>query len=150
MPFVAVLERRTSAPFHGFDCSHCQRTTTVEVRRRMLCGLVPSTEWPTRECTGDDPGDPVCRCEYCLLRRGRMVPGCDLLPTVCPGYSHRLPQVQQAARAHFWATECGGRHRWKPTEFMLDLIELFQGARVHAEAYELRERHEEAKRKRHG
>lgn len=79
-----------------------------------------------------------------------MVPGCDVLPTVCPGYTHRLPQVQQAARAHFWATECGGNHRWEPTEVMLDLIEVYHSSRSMAESYEVQERQREAKNKSDG
>ena len=83
-----------------------------------MCGWVPPEDW--KEC-----------------RDKRVVPGADMVPSVCPGYSITLPQVHQAAQAWGWWSKGQLAMRFpEPTDVLLDLIDIFNGGVNGAEAYE--------------
>ena len=55
---------------------------------------------------------------------------------VCPGYLIALPQVTEAARAHMWWVKGNLTQRFKkPTDVLMDAIELISGGSAAVEAY---------------
>jgi hypothetical protein len=83
--------------------------------------------------------------------RGTAIGG-KLGPAVCPGYTIRLPEVQDVAR--FWAWEKRGvvelhaRERaLRLSSTFLDLTDVFAGEAALAERFESEERIEQAKRR---
>jgi hypothetical protein len=116
-----------------------------------------------RRETGREPFD----CETCLpAQRGplgcgfttldartkplRGAPGRKGIPSVCPGYSTRLPAVREAARGAFWSEKGQLQLRYPDepvTELLMDAIEIYQVASQKADEHSRNEREREAKRK---
>lgn len=109
------------------NCEKCMQSTTLQIRQGRVCGYEPPAPahlyvmpWqPPDGEQGFDYGDP-----------SREHPHGDRAPTTCPGYTTRLPEVIEAARARIhWKNGelysfCGGR----PTETLKFGIEVVDGA----------------------
>lgn len=131
-----------------FDCNFCRERIPRGHRLQMLCGWERRRDWPSTECTCDSAPDVSGhgRCPHCLRRRTIHVAGCRDLPTVCPGYSTKLPAVIEAVRAWSWWDKGQLALRWPdPDDRLMDDIELFNGQRSLAQQWELEERQRRAK-----
>lgn len=107
-----------------FDCDTCQPA----LRGPLGCGF---TRLPER------------------TRPRAGAPGRKGIPSVCPGYSTRLPAVREAARGAFWSEKGQLQLRYPDepvTELLLDCIEIYQVASQKAEEHARKEREREAKR----
>lgn len=124
LPWLAANERLKGREM--YECGACMRAYNKHHRKMMKCGHIPQREWlPTRDL--------------------RVVPGAPLIddkpPAVCPGYTKRLPVVQEAARA--WAYWEKGQLQLRhpqPTEMLMTLIDVFAGQNAMAQAWESEER----------
>lgn len=88
------------------DCESCLVTATEETRACLHCGFLPQRQW----LEGDRPYPEA---------------------SVCPGYSIRLPEVLEAARALAWSKRGGlvplyGVRRLPPAA--VDAIDILDGA----------------------
>jgi hypothetical protein len=88
------------------DCDACLVTTTEQERACLGCGFLPKEGW----LLGDRPFPEA---------------------SVCPGYSTRIPEVYEAARALSWSKRGGlvplyGVRKLPPAA--VDAIDILEGA----------------------
>ena len=100
------------------DCSTCLAKDAG--RRAWHCGEIQRDQW-----VGNG------------FARPSGWPGNDGVD-VCPGYLIAKPQVAEAARAHLWWTKGNLTQRFpKPTELLMDAIELISSSAAAAEGYSI-------------
>lgn len=110
-------------------CGPCMKSNDESARSRMACGWIPKEKWK------DGAVFPV--------------PGVKEIPKVCPGYTVHLPAVQDVARSWSWWNKGQLQIRCdKPSELLLDLIEVFNGSFVGAQEYEMNEMRRRSEQKR--
>jgi len=99
------------------DCESCKARLSPAERSRMGCAYVPGATSP------------------------RGVLGCPVSPSVCAGYSIRLPVVHEVASCHTHWDKGHLRERLgddTPTPALMALIETYDAARRGAESYFMR------------
>jgi hypothetical protein len=118
-----VQARRSKQTDHDLpgDFLDCDTCTDALTRRCFGCGWLPESEW----LAGDRPFPEA---------------------SVCPGYSTRLPEVIEAARALSWQKRGGllplyGNRRLP--DVAADAMDILEGARNEAEAAHYREMRQE-------
>jgi hypothetical protein len=106
------------------DCETCMQGNDPQTRQAMGCGYEPPVELaPSVWCP------PSGRAGY----QGRP-------PTVCPGYTTKLPEVREAVQAHaHWnkgaiVSYCGGEH---PSEELLQAVVILDGERSALEGWRM-------------
>lgn len=105
------------APGDFLDCDTCLGEYPLETRRCFHCGWLREDEW----LTGDRPFPEA---------------------SVCPGYSTRLPEVAEAARALSWSKRGGLAPVYgvrKLPQVAIDAIDIIEVARSEVEAKHYRE-----------
>ena len=110
------------------DCDACQTNFTLTERRCFGCGWLP----PGEHIAGDRPYPEA---------------------SVCPGYTTRMPEVCEAARARSWAGRGGlvPLYGSRPLpQVALDAIDMLENAINEVEARTYRERRAEAEAQREG
>ena len=128
LPWLAALERLERK--HGYDCDGCLSQNTPEQRRALKCGWLPRSQWLHL------PHSSWGACG-----------GSYDVPEYCPGYTARLPMVQEIARLWGWekrgslAIHLRGRD-YEPTPLQLDMLDVFAGECAQAEAWEIKQRNE--------
>ena len=96
------------------DCEKCMQATTLQDRQLLGCGLAPRPPEHLRPHV--NVWSPLAYSQYN-----------EHAPTVCPGYTTKLPEVRETARIRFhWeqgaiAQACGGA---APTDQTLLGIEV--------------------------
>ena len=110
-----------------YQCTPCKKAYSYEDRCRLKCGWVDAKDLKNTE------------------KGWGALPGMDFIPEHCPGYTIKLPKVQEVARAWAWEERSSGViKRYEAlgltfTEDMSDLIDMFAGEQARAEAYEMEE-----------
>ncbi len=109
-------------PGDFLDCDACPPDPIT--RRCLGCGFVPSSEW----LVGDRPFPEA---------------------GVCPGYSTRLPEVIEAARALSWQKRGGVAPLYGNVQLpgvAIEALDILEGARNEAESEHYREQARERER----
>lgn len=128
LPWVNLALRK--GPREPYDCSKdpCKLSDespqAAGLRKVRGCGFVPPAERtaPLASIGG--------------------VGFCPVQPTVCPGYTTRLPAVQEASAASWWKADGELRSRYPDQELtalLVDAIEVLGRARAEVDLHELRE-----------
>lgn len=124
LPWLATLDRLKHG--HGYDCDTC--TIAKDQRKHYKCGWIPREQWESVH--GSAWG---------------VVGGSHSIPETCPGYTVRLPIVQEVARLWGWEkrgcldAQLRGRSA-NPGPLELDLLDIFSAESARAESWELDQR----------
>lgn len=120
LPWIHEAERRKDWDLQ--NCDDCMAHTSEQVRQTMGCGYAPV------------PTGPLAR----MVNIPVPTSGCRVSVTVCPGYSTRLPETIEAARARLHWSKGGpssiGIRDWADSPLALG-IEILEGASNEAQAW---------------
>lgn len=112
LPWMQEAERRGASGLPS-NCSDCMLANSLQTRQTLGCGY-----------------EPVAADELSRLVRIMEPLGSDIKPTTCPGFTTRLPEVIEIARARLhWSkgeltSFCSGQARGA----LLAGIEILEGA----------------------
>jgi hypothetical protein len=116
--FQETARRDRAAAKYLLNCEACMTDNPPELRRAMGCGYIPGAPAPAAAPAG-----------------------CEVPVTVCVGYSTKLPEVAEAARARLWWSKgqlrdwCEGDEPTIPLRLCIEEMEI-QANAVQAHALE--------------
>jgi hypothetical protein len=119
LPWLHEALRRKHSIEHLSDCEKCMEQFDTTTRRYMGCG------WE-QPIDGARPWSPEN-----LNADWKAPTGKVHLPVICVGYTSKLPEVIEIARARVHAKEFGGLSNFcdeRPTEHLRIGIEILEGA----------------------
>ena len=97
------------------DCGYCKETNDAEQRAKYSCPFVPKAKWHKTSQPLPIPGQPD-----------------DFEPERCPGYAVHDPRAIEVATGYAWREKGCLESRFPaPSDMLMDLIDIFNGAVVH-------------------
>ena len=117
LPYL-LGHRHEQKDLKQFNCDNCVSDVPVLSRQRYMgCAYLPPVDVRIRQVEGA----PL-----------------TVLPSVCPGYSCALPEVQEVRSLHIHWSKGALTQRLdedQPTSLLMGLIEVYEGAQNAAESY---------------